>query len=255
MASVVILGGGLAGLSAAAALASAGHQIQVLEGRPFLGGRATSYEAPGEIAETIDNCQHILLRCCVNLLDFYKRLGVENEIQFHKEFVFIEPGGRRSLFKAGALPTPAHFAESFLHLTFLNWSEKLAVARAIQNGRGADDGGVVLRLLTGECRGDADDGEPILDLFHARFPFAWREAIELRVRRRFGAPGRTVANPNGEHIPVRRPHRAVLVATQVVEQSLDLDFDLLVTESAPGDRKSTRLNSSHVALSRMPSSA
>ncbi|MFM2123970.1 MAG: hypothetical protein RL328_421 [Acidobacteriota bacterium] len=131
MASVVILGGGLAGLSAAAALASAGHQIQVLEGRPFLGGRATSYEAPGEIAETIDNCQHILLRCCVNLLDFYKRLGVENEIQFHKEFVFIEPGGRRSLFKAGALPTPAHFAESFLHLTFLNWSEKLAVARAI----------------------------------------------------------------------------------------------------------------------------
>ncbi len=136
MASVVILGGGLAGLSAAAALSSAGHQVQVLEGRPFLGGRATSYEIGGDATsntsgETIDNCQHILLKCCVNLLDFYKRLGVEDEITFHREFVFIEPGGRRSIFKAGRFPRPAHFAESFFHLTFLTWSEKLAVARAI----------------------------------------------------------------------------------------------------------------------------
>ncbi len=42
----------------------------------------------------IDNCQHVLLRCCVNLLDFYRRLGVASEIQFFREFFFIEPGGR-----------------------------------------------------------------------------------------------------------------------------------------------------------------
>jgi zeta-carotene desaturase len=125
MPSVVILGGGLAGLSAAVALASADHQVTVLESRPHLGGRATSYEASGE---TIDNCQHILLRCCTNLLDFYKRLGVADDITFHREFTFIEPGGRRSLFSAGVLPK---FAGSFLSLNFLNFSEKLAVARAI----------------------------------------------------------------------------------------------------------------------------
>jgi len=133
MAEVVVIGGGLAGLAAAAALGGAGHSVKVLEARPFLGGRATSYEVGnGEEAEFIDNCQHILLRCCVNLLDFYQRLGVEHDIAFSREFTFIEPGGRRSVLRSGMLPAPAHFAESFLNLSFLNFSEKLAVARAIQ---------------------------------------------------------------------------------------------------------------------------
>ena len=133
MAEVIVIGGGLAGLAAAAALGSAGHSVKVLESRPFLGGRATSYEVGnGEEAEFIDNCQHILLRCCVNLLDFYRRLGAERDIAFSREFTFIEPGGRRSVLRSGMLPPPAHFAESFLKLNFLNFSEKLAVARAMR---------------------------------------------------------------------------------------------------------------------------
>ena len=110
------------------ALAPRAIRVQLLEARPFLGGRATSYEAG---SETIDNCQHILLRCCVNLLDFYARLGVADDIAFHREFVFIEPGGRRSMLRAGMLPPPTHFAGSFLGLQFLNLAEKLAVARGI----------------------------------------------------------------------------------------------------------------------------
>lgn len=125
MPSVIILGGGLAGLSTAAALAAT-HTVTILESRPHLGGRATSYEAAGE---EIDNCQHILLRCCTNLLDFYTRLGVAQDITFHKEFTFIEPGGRTSLFSAGVLP---RFAGSFLALRFLSLREKLAVARALR---------------------------------------------------------------------------------------------------------------------------
>jgi zeta-carotene desaturase len=132
MADVIVVGGGLAGLASAAALAGSGHTVRVLEARRFLGGRATSYEiGTGENAETIDNCQHILLRCCVNLLDFYRRLGVENQIQFYPEIIFIEPGGRRSVLRAGFLPAPAHFTGSFLGLKFLNLSEKIAVMRGI----------------------------------------------------------------------------------------------------------------------------
>src|SRR5262249_12263819 len=109
MPKVLIAGGGLAGLSAAAALGSAGFEVDLLEARPFLGGRATSYAVPGggeEIPEQIDNCQHILLRCCVNLLDFYKRLGVRERIKFYKEFYFLEPGGRISVLRRGKLPAP-----------------------------------------------------------------------------------------------------------------------------------------------------
>ena len=128
MPDVIVAGGGLAGLAATAALASAGHSVTLFEARPFLGGRATSYEIE---SETIDNCQHILLRCCVNLQDFYRRLGVEKDIAYDRDIVFIEPGGRRSILRRGLLPAPAHFAESFLKLTFLSTGEKLAVGRAI----------------------------------------------------------------------------------------------------------------------------
>jgi len=132
MADVIVIGGGLAGLAAAAALGGSGHKVRLLEARAFLGGRATSYEiGTGDHAATIDNCQHILLRCCVNLLDFYQRLGVEGDIAFHREFSFIEPGGRRSVLKSGVFPAPAHMAEAFLKLSFLNFSEKIAVGRAI----------------------------------------------------------------------------------------------------------------------------
>lgn len=130
---VAIIGGGLAGLAAAAALGSSGFKVTVLEARPFLGGRATSYplnQADGPVI-TIDNCQHILLRCCVNLLDLYHRLGVEERIQFHKEFFWIEPGGRLSVMKRGVLPAPLHFTESFARLHFLSWQDKVGIGRAL----------------------------------------------------------------------------------------------------------------------------
>ena len=132
MARVLIAGGGLAGLAAAAALSSADHDITILEARPYLGGRATSYPVPsGETEEIIDNCQHILLKCCVNLMDFYRRLGVDNAIHFHREFFFIEPGGRTSTMKAGLLPAPLHFTESFAGLRFLSLGDKIAIGRAL----------------------------------------------------------------------------------------------------------------------------
>jgi zeta-carotene desaturase len=134
MSSVLIAGGGLAGLSAAAALGGAGFEVDLFEARPFLGGRATSYPIPGaseDAAETIDNCQHLLLRCCVNLLDFYERLGVRDRIRFYREVYFLEPGGRLSVLRRGRLPAPFHLTGSFLRMRCLDRADKLGIARAL----------------------------------------------------------------------------------------------------------------------------
>lgn len=76
--------------------------------------------------------------------------------------------------------------------------------------------------------GKASDGEPKLDLLHARFRFKDRERREQRILKRFGKPDETGASPH-------RPRTAVLIATQIIEQSLDLDFDLMISELAPAD--------------------
>jgi len=133
MPRVAVIGGGLAGIASAVALGSAGFEVDIYEARNFLGGRATSWPVGAEDSEMIDNCQHILLRCCVNLLDLYRRLGVEDKIRFHREFHFIEPGGRTSVLKRGIFPAPAHFFGSFLKLKFLNTADKIAIARAIRD--------------------------------------------------------------------------------------------------------------------------
>src|SRR5262245_45602055 len=134
MPKVLIAGGGLAGLSAAAALGGAGFDVELFEARAFLGGRAASYAMPsgdGESPEVIDNCQHVLLRCCVNLLDFYGRLGVRDRIQFYREFYFLEPGGKISVLRRGRLPAPLHFTGSFLGMHCLGRADKRCIARAM----------------------------------------------------------------------------------------------------------------------------
>lgn len=133
MPSVAVIGGGLAGLAAATALGSAGFEVDLFESRGFLGGRATSFPvSPGdESSELIDNCQHVLLKCCVNLMDFYGRLGVTQNIRFYREFYFLEPGGRVSTLRRGPLPAPLHLASSFLRMHCLGMADKLSIARAM----------------------------------------------------------------------------------------------------------------------------
>jgi squalene-associated FAD-dependent desaturase len=128
--SVAIAGGGLAGLAAACALAGSRFRVTLFERRPYLGGRASSYEHPGT-GEVIDNCQHVLFRVCTNLVEFYRRIGVEDKIRWYDEMTFIEPGGRASVMRASPLPAPLHTAPSFLGFPFLSAKDKLVISRAI----------------------------------------------------------------------------------------------------------------------------
>jgi squalene-associated FAD-dependent desaturase len=129
-AKVAVIGGGLAGLSAACALADAGMRVTLFERRPYLGGRASSYEHPGT-NETVDNCQHVLLGCCTNLIDLYRRLGVEDKIRWYDRLNFIEPGGRMSVLGPSFLPAPFHSTPSFMRAKFLSIGDKDAIARGL----------------------------------------------------------------------------------------------------------------------------
>src|SRR3954466_16313588 len=128
--TVAVAGGGLAGLAAACALSHAGFRVTVFEKRPFLGGRASSYEHPGT-GEVVDNCQHVLFRVCTNLVEFYERIGMAGQIRWRQRMTFIEPGGRTSTMKSSFRPAPMHTAPSFLAFPFLSSTDKLAIAWAL----------------------------------------------------------------------------------------------------------------------------
>jgi zeta-carotene desaturase len=125
-----VAGGGLAGLAAACALADSGFRVTVFERRPYLGGRASSYQHPGT-GEVVDNCQHVLFRSCTNLIEFYERIGVDQQIRWYDQMTFVEPGGRATVMRASPLPAPLHTAPSFLRFPFLTAADKLAIARAM----------------------------------------------------------------------------------------------------------------------------
>jgi squalene-associated FAD-dependent desaturase len=128
--TVAVVGGGLAGLAAGCALAEAGLGVTVFERRPYVGGRASSYEHPGT-GEVVDNCQHVLLGCCTNLIDFYARLEVTGKIRWFDELTFIEPGGRASGMAPSFLPAPMHNVPAFLRAKMLSAKDKLGIARAM----------------------------------------------------------------------------------------------------------------------------
>jgi squalene-associated FAD-dependent desaturase len=127
--SVIVIGGGLAGLAAGVALADSGWRVRLFEQRPFLGGRATSYVLPD--GEHVDNCQHVTLACCTNLDDFYRRIGSSGKIKFFDRLLFLGPQGRRGEIKAGVLPAPFQFAGSFASFAPLTLLDKFSIARAM----------------------------------------------------------------------------------------------------------------------------
>lgn len=126
---IAIIGGGLAGIAAAVRLAQAECTPILIESRKRLGGRATSLVDPRS-GETIDNCQHVLLGCCTNLIDLYDRLGVIDKIEWHSRLYWTcaERRGEIDVMKSNWLPAPFHMTMSFQRMKMFTATEKRHIA-------------------------------------------------------------------------------------------------------------------------------
>jgi len=117
-------------MATAVALASVGTRVTLLESARRLGGRASSFDA--EDGEQLDNCQHVLLGCCTNLLDFYRRIGAADLIEFHDTVYFRDDnGGVHTLRATPGFPAPLHLSASFAGFSVLSLKERAAYARAM----------------------------------------------------------------------------------------------------------------------------
>ncbi len=126
---VIVVGAGAAGLAAAAALARAGKSVTLIERKPYVGGRACSYEHPA-LHEVVDS-QHVLLGCCTNLIELCQQSGSADKIRWYDEQTFLESNGRSSTISTSSLPAPFHYAPSFLTMSTLNWKDKVGIARGL----------------------------------------------------------------------------------------------------------------------------
>ena len=211
---VVVIGGGLAGITAAIRLREAGAAVTVLEARPWLGGATCSFTR-GE--KVIDNGQHVFLRCCTEYQALLARLGMTGSVTMQERFdVTVLTPGRQARLRRNSLPAPLHLSGALARYGLLTPGERLKVGRAALGMKFANPARPELddqRL--GDWLGRRWQGErpaPALGPVHHLGP----EYCRRRRQRRPGRHGHQdrAAGPQGRrrhrHVrhPARRPARA-----------------------------------------------
>lgn len=148
----IVVGGGLAGMTAALRLAAAGCQVELIERRPFLGGRAFSFQDP-ETGAVIDNGQHVLAGACRRLRAFLAEIGSPPDAfarQPRLAIPILDDRGRHFSLSASRLPSPLHFLPALFRYRHLPPRDRLQVARDIRALSRLDDGAALEDVSFGE---------------------------------------------------------------------------------------------------------
>jgi squalene-associated FAD-dependent desaturase len=140
-ADVTVVGGGVAGLSAAAWLAERGVRVELLEARPALGGRASTFTDPAT-GERVDNGQHLLMGSCDETFRFLRRIGSEGtvRVQPRLDVRMVDRAGRASRLLGAPLPAPLHLVIGLATWSAITWRDRVAAARVFRSV--SRDGGV-----------------------------------------------------------------------------------------------------------------
>ncbi len=129
--SVLVVGGGFAGLSAAIRAIELGARVTLVEATRHGGGRARSFE-DRTLGCTIDNGQHLMMGCYHHTRAFLRALDAENLVDFQRDLTvsMVRPGGNPSRLRCPALPAPWHLGAGLLGMRGLGWRHKAVALRA-----------------------------------------------------------------------------------------------------------------------------
>jgi squalene-associated FAD-dependent desaturase len=124
----VVIGGGLAGITAAVALAQAGEDVTLLEAKPRLGGATMSFNRDGLV---VDTGQHVFLRCCTAYRGLLDRLGMSAHAPLQRRFdVVVLTPHRRARLRRNRLPGPLHLLPALARYPLLSFPERARVSVA-----------------------------------------------------------------------------------------------------------------------------
>ncbi len=123
--SVLVIGGGFAGLSAATALADRGFTVTVLEGRQVLGGRAYSFKDP-QTGDSVDNGQHLFMGCYHQTRAFLRRIGTSSHLKFQPTLCvdFVGDHNRHARLRCWPVAAPWHLISGLSRLSTLTWGDR-----------------------------------------------------------------------------------------------------------------------------------
>ena len=135
-AKVIIIGGGISGVSAAVRLLDNGFHVNIIESRGVLGGRSFSFKDK-ETGIELDNGQHVITKACSMYLDLSARLGVLSKWKQQDEFHLqvYDKFNKLAILKSSLLPSPFHLAPSFFNYSHLNISDKVSICKALYQAK------------------------------------------------------------------------------------------------------------------------
>jgi len=150
---VAVVGGGLAGLSAAVELRRLGCEVEVFERSRLLGGKATSYIVDGI---EVDNGQHVYLGCCTEFADFVDSVGLGDKLHLQPRFeaLMLKRGAPPCTLRAAGWPAPLHLLPALLGYRHLSWAARAQIAWAIAHANRPPRGGSFAEWLARQHQGE-----------------------------------------------------------------------------------------------------